>query len=182
VPLPPFNPKGVLPPGIHLATEAEVQATFVDAFAASKTRLDIFNGLTRWRRELSGLGIEGLQWIDGSFVTDKVDPDDVDVITFCDYDTFAASLAGRESVLGFMLNSREATKPAYRVHTFLSLACVRGHGGFSLFESDRTDFLRIFSFVTKVEKGVKVRDMAKEPKGWLSMSLGASTLAISSTP
>jgi len=31
------------------------------------------------------LGLAGLQWVYGSFVTAKTEPGDLDVVTFCDY-------------------------------------------------------------------------------------------------
>lgn len=73
--IPPFDPDtGALPPGIHPASWAEV----MDRFGVSSHRHDLLLGL---RRALDALEAAGCRqvYLDGSFVTTKDKPGDVDV-------------------------------------------------------------------------------------------------------
>lgn len=70
-----------LPAGRHEATEAEVEATFVNGFGSSTTRRPLFE---RWRlvtQAMERLVAVQTQWVDGSYVTTKDDPRDIDVVS-----------------------------------------------------------------------------------------------------
>lgn len=75
---PEFPP--LLPLGRHAATLDEIQATCVDAFPLSQTRQKIMDGLravvARLTRDLVACEL----WIDGSFLTEKIDADDCDLV------------------------------------------------------------------------------------------------------
>ena len=49
-------------------------------FPLSKTRSDIMAGLSDVVQQLRDKAIQGEVWVDGSFVTEKIDPEDVDVV------------------------------------------------------------------------------------------------------
>ena len=62
-------------------------AELVDKLAFSQPRVTILEGFLRLRQELRTLGINGFQWLDGSFSEDietqaNRDPGDIDVVTF----------------------------------------------------------------------------------------------------
>ena len=71
--LPGFDGRGQLPPGIHLAGWSE----FESAFGYNKTRRDLIKGM---RMALLNLKRAGCltAYIDGSFVTQKIEPGDYD--------------------------------------------------------------------------------------------------------
>jgi hypothetical protein len=92
MPIPTFNLDGVLPPFIgpdgpgglfqHLSPYETDALEVVTTFATTSSRCEILRGLLDHRTALRALGIvDGFQWLDGSFVEDKV-PNDVDVVTF----------------------------------------------------------------------------------------------------
>jgi hypothetical protein len=88
---PEFPP--LLPAGLHQMTVADVQGLCVTAFPLSQTRQVIFAGLQSVITELTISGVRGEMWVDGSFLTQKIDPEDVDLVakvpsTF--YDTCTA--------------------------------------------------------------------------------------------
>ena len=72
--IPAFGPDGYLPEGVHLASEAEVTFRFG---SASPRRRRLALRVRRWVELAREIGASRLL-IDGSFVTDKPDPDDVD--------------------------------------------------------------------------------------------------------
>jgi len=72
--IPPFDERGNLPPGIHLARWAEI----LERFGENQWRRDLLEGVGRAARELRDAGCRRV-WLDGSFVTDKEFPADFDL-------------------------------------------------------------------------------------------------------
>lgn len=57
---------------------------FVDNVPESKTRSEVFAGYTDYCSDVIALDIVLKQWLDGSFTTRKIDPNDLDVISHVD--------------------------------------------------------------------------------------------------
>jgi len=81
-----FNANGYLEPGLHIMTVEEFQAAFVTPFPHSTTRSNILVGYVRHRSELVQLLDAFEQFVDGSFTTNKNDPNDVDLLVMADGD------------------------------------------------------------------------------------------------
>lgn len=73
---PEFAP--ILVPGLHEMTPSELRRLCVDAFEHSATRAQLMDHLDIVIQQLESQGITGDLWVDGSFVTAKVDPQDID--------------------------------------------------------------------------------------------------------
>lgn len=71
--IPPFRRNGRLPPGVHWATWEEI----VERFGGNAHRLDLLAGLKRALENLQQAGCREF-YLDGSFVTDKLEPADFD--------------------------------------------------------------------------------------------------------
>lgn len=71
----------LLPPGKHEATVDEVEAGFVTAFPSSVTRRPLFEQWISVREAISRLVAVEIEWIDGSYVTRKEDPNDIDLVS-----------------------------------------------------------------------------------------------------
>jgi len=96
--LPHWNSVGVLPPvRPELSGNSPERSpyrvpllSFVDRFATTPERVDILDGLLRFRGDLHKLGIvSGFHWLDGSFLEqiellENRHPRDMDVVTFFD--------------------------------------------------------------------------------------------------
>jgi hypothetical protein len=74
--IPPFRPDGYLPEGLHLASEAEVVFRFG---SSTKRRRPLVLRLLHWVELARITGCTRLL-IDGSFVTAKAEPDDIDAV------------------------------------------------------------------------------------------------------
>lgn len=74
--IPPFRPDGYLPEGVYLVSEAEATFRF-GASAPRRRRLAL--RLRRWIELARQVGARRLL-LDGSFVTAKEEPDDVDAV------------------------------------------------------------------------------------------------------
>lgn len=69
----------LLPPGTHKLTEEEVEEAFVKPFPTSLRRRRVFRNWTAFRAQIRSLVPVEQEYVDGSFVTDRPNPDDVDV-------------------------------------------------------------------------------------------------------
>ena len=84
--LPLFNTDGFLPVGQHIVSEKSIHESLVIPFSDPNRRY-LFDSWQRYNRRLKDLlNITQLhQWIDGSFVTIKIRPNDIDLVTFVPY-------------------------------------------------------------------------------------------------
>lgn len=69
----------LLPIGRHTLTLAELRALCVDRFPDSETRERIMTGLEQVIGRIEDAGIQVDVWINGSFLTEKRDPNDSDI-------------------------------------------------------------------------------------------------------
>jgi hypothetical protein len=79
MPIPGLTPAGVLPPGIHDCTLAEIKQVFAPRGSTAHRR-DIYDALLSCFGELQLADFVEHALVDGSFVTRKLDPRDVDVV------------------------------------------------------------------------------------------------------
>jgi hypothetical protein len=79
MPIPLFSPNGLLPVGIHEASLDEIQERF-GAFQASDQRPKLFIRLGELVAAMRRSGLFEALLIDGSFVTAKPIPNDIDII------------------------------------------------------------------------------------------------------
>ena len=80
-----FEANGVLAPGFHDCTCDEFYATLVDGFPTSQRRKTISDTLLAFSKEVFAIGVPYEFWIDGSYVTTKMNPNDADIILFFQY-------------------------------------------------------------------------------------------------
>ena len=79
MPIPPLDANGLLPPGIHDATLDELEEAFGGPGAGSRRRA-LMKSLRSYLAEVKQWRMMEELLIDGSFVTDKPDPDDIDLL------------------------------------------------------------------------------------------------------
>lgn len=77
--IPKLNSRGLLPVGIHACSLADVGKRFGN-FQESDRRIELFEKLTLYIREVRAVGIVRAVVIDGSFVTVNPSPGDIDLI------------------------------------------------------------------------------------------------------
>ena len=93
--IPAFRSDGYLPEGLHLASEAEVTFRFG---SSSPRRRRVVLRLRRWVELARSTRARRLV-IDGSFVTDKRDPEDIDAVVLLPVNFQAQVEEGIESAL-----------------------------------------------------------------------------------
>ena len=141
--IPAPNAIGELPPGMHTATLEEVEAVFV----TTPRRRHLFEGLRRAIQNLHAAGVRRI-FIDGSFVTTKTDPNDIDG---CWEWTEEVNLDLLDPVLLDFTQARRAMQDKYGVDFFLATWVEAGS------EITFLDFLQ--------------RNRADDPKGIVQIDL-----------
>ena len=81
-----FNSLGYLTPGFHDWTHDEIKKNLVDSFQNSAGRETIFRGYLQLVIEITQLVDTAEQWLDGSYVTNKINPGDIDLVSIIDKD------------------------------------------------------------------------------------------------
>ncbi|MGX5852016.1 DUF6932 family protein [Dyadobacter jiangsuensis] len=86
-----FDIQGNLKPYDIIYTDwSTFKTEFVDAFPRSDTRQVIFENFSVYTEKLVAIIGRGFyQWIDGSFVTRKLNPNDIDFVTYVNAKTFS---------------------------------------------------------------------------------------------
>ena len=125
---PPLTPSGLLPPGIHWATWAEVE----ERFATTEWRRTLFDGVRRAAESLKEAGCTTL-YLDGSFVTSKIHSGDFDGC----WDPDGVDASNLDPVLLTFGNRRAAQKAKYHGELFISSS--RADGGLTFLDFFQRD-------------------------------------------
>lgn len=72
----------LLSPGLHDFELHEIGNHFLKDFSKSRTRASLIEGLNEYSNYLKSIGVPIELWIDGSFTTSKLDPNDIDLVVF----------------------------------------------------------------------------------------------------
>lgn len=70
----------LLQPGMHRLSIDQLRGLAVDPFPADLRRAELFRKFGIWTDSLTALGVCGTLWIDGSFLTQKENPGDIDCV------------------------------------------------------------------------------------------------------
>lgn len=76
--------------GIHNMDASAVRRLCVDRFQHSVSRPRIMNNLEKLIERINHSAIAGVIWVDGSFLTEKLNPDDVDIVFVVSRATYRA--------------------------------------------------------------------------------------------
>lgn len=88
-----FDNKGNLSPDQLLEiTLITFEERFVASFPESSTRRKLYKNFCRYTESIKKeIGTDFFQWIDRSFVTNKLNPKDIDLVTFIDWRAYYAN-------------------------------------------------------------------------------------------
>jgi hypothetical protein len=149
-----FNGNGYLDPGLHPMRIDEVEATFVSGFPHSSTRPAIMGGYFRHYEQLKALVGSFEQLVDGSFVSNKNDPGDIDLVCFVDAEKLD-SLRPEEQLKFKELVSGKETRAKYHCDAYLALTFPPEHPNFSEARTLRKYWMGEFGYDrTDIPKGI----------------------------
>lgn len=108
--------------GRHPATTLEIEADFVKAagFTASTTRRQIWSDYLRAYNTLDQTVPVLAAWIGGSFTTDRMDPDDIDVLWIVDGRRYPTLTPPQQAVVAlFSQGNQLRQRSGARVDTYI---------------------------------------------------------------
>lgn len=138
----------LLGPGLHYHSFDEVRSLCVDGFPHSTTRPEVMAGLVAFvRNVLHSNSIKCELWVDGSFMTKKIDPPDVDLV-LCIHSDFYESATDEQIHLLDMFNNREhhySIKEKYLCDVYWFPEYPSNHVSFGSGLTNRARWLQTFS-------------------------------------
>jgi len=140
----------LLEPGFHVMTLADLRARCVTAFPLSKNRSKIMDGVEKFVDMLGGEGVVGDLWIDGSFVTLKLDPEDADVVLSVQSKFYENGTAAQQALVDLV--AMADFKPDYFCDAYVLWQYDQGDELFSYGDWERSYWIRQFGFSRGVEK------------------------------
>lgn len=162
--IPAFDENGYLPPGLHGATLEEFKTRFVDDVVESETRTDIYAGYLKYSEDLSTLDILIKQWLDGSFTTKKINPNDLDLFSQVD----ALKLNNKyicDQFLRLVVNKNQSNRKLlntkYKCDPFAIAVYPQGHKLYNMTAKTINYWLTSFGHDMKVP--------GKPPKGMIDL-------------
>ncbi|NBB41601.1 DUF6932 family protein [Sphingobium yanoikuyae] len=140
-----FNTDGYLEAGLHdLELEAIIEH-FVTAFPHSSSRVGIMDGYKAHREAVMALGIPCLQFLDGSFVSSKADPGDIDMVGFMDADAVDALTPEDQAKLSELF-SGPVTRGTHRCDAYFVPWVPETHPMFQKLRSQRKYWMGEFGY------------------------------------
>ena len=138
---------------------SDLKSLVVDAFPLSKTRATLWQAFDKFIQELKAADLHCDVWLDGSFLTKKIDPDDVDFVldfpvsVLDAVDITQAALVNKISKQGFKTQ---------KLHSFVIYSApvidLRHAESLHLHNQWERDFG--FSYVKKEPKGIAVMEVS----------------------
>jgi len=114
----------LLPPGFHPMTLADVRRLCVEPFSLSTTREAIMSGFEAVVDRLRHDSVEGELWIDGSFLTEKIDPEDVDIVMVISSDHLAAASTTQQDAIKWV---NANLKSSHHCDSYVHVSYPAGH-------------------------------------------------------
>ena len=151
---PEFPP--LLQPGLHDMSAGDMKALVVDNFPLSTRRAMLWQNLTALIDQLKALSMPCKVWVDGSFLTEKIDPDDVDFVADFPIHVIENATPAQEALLNQLV--AHAFCKIQKLHSFVMFDAPIVHKDYAtssnIHEQWKRDFG--FSYVKKTPKGIAV--------------------------
>ncbi len=84
----------------------QLRPRFLDCFPSSTTRENILRKFKNWVQRVKKLNVKCEIWIDGSFATEKIDPQDIDIVIFINSTDIRNLSATKKLELEILTNER----------------------------------------------------------------------------
>jgi hypothetical protein len=154
---PEFTP--LLEIGRHEMSVGELRKLCVDSFPLSATRPLVMGGLEKVISRLRNDNVDGEVWVNGSFLTEKVNPNDVDIVLRISADLYENGTITQRRAIDW-LNSD--LKSAYYCYSFFFLEWPEGNSKYWLGEYMHSYWMKQFGFSRGEEiKGIAVINLVQ---------------------
>lgn len=99
----------LFPLGFHHVTLANVEQVCVDLFPLSTIRGTIFKGLVTFVATLETAKVAGEIWADGSFLTEKINPKDIDLVLRVDGELYNSGTVEQRQAIDWVIANQKLT-------------------------------------------------------------------------
>jgi hypothetical protein len=148
-----FHVNGNLEAGVHNVTMELFHGTFVASFPHSSTRARIYEGFVKYLSELFSTKPNYEPLVDGSYVTKKNDPSDIDCLIVADAAAVDALTDEDKQKLSSLFIHPDC-KRKYCCDAYFLAAVPEGHPGYDHYRAMRKYWLGEFGY-----------DRQEQPKG-----------------
>ena len=158
-----FTP--LLPSGFHSVTVEGLKALCVEGFPASTHRSDIFDKLHSVIQRLNEYEIPGELWVDGSFLTEKMDPGDVDLLLVLGSE-FVETRATPDQKETLKWSSSSELKGSHSCDAYLHIEYPKEHPLYNDGQWMRAYWIRQYGFSRDTDmKGIAVITLGTQAYG-----------------
>jgi hypothetical protein len=112
----------LLAQGFHHMKVGALRELCVSNFTESKVRGDIMAGFETIYERAIAVGLEGEFWVDGSFLTKKIDPDDIDFVLLTPAHFRDAGTPAQQEFIEWLISNENDPKKSFLCHTDAVLA------------------------------------------------------------
>ena len=152
-----FNARGYLTPSDAIEVDFETFETF---FVFNDHRKLILDEYQNFLTVLKKLDISTFsQWLNGSFTTKKPNPNDIDVVTFINFEDY-------ERLEKVLREIRLDFRSRKKVDCYFVIKYPENHSNFLNYQADKLQFLHDFTHDVKRERQLDI----KLPKGLISIN------------
>jgi hypothetical protein len=117
---------GLLPTGLSKVTVEQVHEHFVVPFTTSTSRQRLYDQWLMHRQAIEVLVPIERQWLNGSYVTNVINPGDIDVVTFIDGEALNGLDAPQQAILADLTDGH-STRDRWGIDSFLVPTYAEGH-------------------------------------------------------
>ncbi len=147
----------ILPPSLKKMTLGELKQICVDDFPSSKTRKNLFDQLVIIIKELNNKTIKGDIWIDGSFLTQKIDPNDIDILLYISNDFYENAGKEQKEIINWVNRN---LRNSHKCHSYVSVIRQKDDPQYWLGQYMHAYWMRQFGFDRENQmKGIAVIEL-----------------------
>ncbi len=152
----------MLQPGLQVMSISDLRELCVGKFDLSHNRAEMMAGIEAIVKRLRKAGILGQLWINGSFVTEKIDPNDVDILLYMDIGFFESASAEQKNVISwFVKELRESDQ--FDPHS--SFNAPEGHPEYGIWDFMTAYWKKQYGFSRQtMMKGIAVIELGGDNK------------------
>jgi len=144
----------LLQAGLHKMSPAQLKAKVLDPFPLSTSRKGLWKSFQWLLDALVAAKLKCHVWVDGSFLTEKMDPKDVDFVVDVPIDVLNNGSAAQVDLLKQL--SAQDFRKTQKLHSFVMFTSPIGHATYQdaicVHAQWQKDFG--FSYVAKTPKGI----------------------------
>lgn len=158
-----FDIRGYLKPYERTSIQLEdLKSVFVDPFEEPSIRSELYQSYERYTKDFSKeITPNFRQWINGSFVTNKRSPKDIDLVNLIDY-----HVAEEKEKMIREKFIRDSTNKNYGIDAYLVILYPENH---KLYNWTRSDLVYWHDWFTKSKMD---RRKKRHPKGYVEINFG----------